>query len=310
MFDPGTRVVVAVSGGPDSICLLHSMVRLQRLFRVRISAFHFDHRLREGSEHDAAYVQGQCRKLGVPFALREARSRPGRGDSIEAWARTVRYEALISVMEELGGGVAAVAHTADDQAETVLLALVRGAGLEALTGMRPVSRPIVRPLLEVTRDETVAFCRALRLRPREDPMNLDPAYLRVAIRREAIPQLEKALGRSVRHTLVRTAALLAEDAKLLDALANEAAGGVVEPSDEGRLLRAVPLRALPRPLAARIVRRELLSLAASPETAAIDAVLDLAGGRPGRRANLPGGLSARRDREYVRLSRPSPGSKP
>jgi tRNA(Ile)-lysidine synthase len=310
MFDPDISVLVAVSGGPDSICLLHSMVRLHRLLRVRVTAFHFDHRLRKGSERDAGYVRGQCRKLGVPLVLRQARSVPGRGDSIEAWARTVRYEALTSVLEELGGGVGAVAHTADDQAETVLLALVRGAGLDALTGMQPVSRPIVRPLLDVTRDETVAFCRALGLRPRDDPMNRDPAYLRVALRREVIPQLEKAVGRNVRHTLVRTAALLADDAEFLDALAKDAAGEVVEPADEGRLFRAAPLRALPSPLADRIVRQEILALGLLPEGAAIDAVLDLAHGRPGRRANLPGGLSARRDREYVRLSRPSPGSKP
>lgn len=310
MFEPNGRVVVAVSGGPDSICLLHSLVRLRRLFRIELAAFHFDHRLRRGSERDAAYVEGQCRKLGLPFMLRHARTKPAKGESVEAWARTVRYEALTDVLEELGGGVAAVAHTADDQAETVLMALLRGGGLEALAGMRPVTRPVVRPLLDVTREETTAFCRALRLRPRRDPMNQDPAYMRAAVRARVIPLLEQRLGRGVRQTLIRTGMLLAEDADLLETLAHEAAGRVVEPVAGGRLLRVDALRGLPRPLAARVVRRELLGLGVLPETQSIDAVLDLAEGRPGRRADLRGGLSARREREYVRLSRPSPGSKP
>src|SRR5207249_5238401 len=102
MFDPGSRVVVAVSGGPDSMCLLHSLVRLQVLFGIDVTCFHFDHRLRPGSKRDAAYVRGQAEKLGVPFVLREASSRPRRGESVEAWARTVRYEALAAVVEELG----------------------------------------------------------------------------------------------------------------------------------------------------------------------------------------------------------------
>jgi tRNA(Ile)-lysidine synthase len=229
---------------------------------------------------------------------------------VEAWARIARYEALAEVLEEWGGGVAAVAHTADDQAETVLLALLRGAGIEALSGMRAVNRPIVRPLLDVAREETVAFCRALRLRPRHDPMNDDPAYLRVAVRKRVIPMLEERSGRDLRGTLVRTGELLADDAELLDELAKEASTRVDEPTDDGRLLRVGPLLGLPRALATRVVRRAMFELGALPDRAAVEAVLGLAGGRPGRRADLAGGLSARRDREYVRLSRPSPGSKP
>jgi tRNA(Ile)-lysidine synthase len=310
MFDPGGRVMVAVSGGPDSICLLHSMVRLRRLFDVGVMCFHFDHRIRPGSERDAAYVRGQSAKLGVPFVLREARSKPRRGESVEAWARTVRYEAFGAVLEELGGGVGAVAHTADDQAETVLLAAVRGGGLEALAGMRPVTRPIVRPLLEVTRSETVAFCRSLRLRPRKDPMNEDTAYLRVALRKDVIPLMERRLGRGILRSLVRTATLLQDDAELLDELATEASAAVVIADESESRFQVATLRRLPRPVASRVVRRELESFELVPEAAHVDAILDLASGRPGRRTDLPNGLSARRDREYVRLIRPSPGSKP
>jgi tRNA(Ile)-lysidine synthase len=306
MFEPDSQVLVAVSGGPDSLCLLHSLVRLRRLLLISPVAFHFDHKLREGSELDGGYVRRQASSLSVSFVLRAAGSKPTRGQSVEAWARAARYEAMAEVLEELGGGVAALGHTADDQAETVLMALVRGGGLESISAMSPVTGSIVRPLLDVTREETVAFCRALGLRPRRDPMNEDPAYLRVALRTRAIPMIEKALGRNVRGTLARTAALLRQDAELLDGLARQAGQDVLSRSEHGIDLRTEPLRRLPAPLAGRVVRHALLELGALPETKGVEALLALASGRPGQEVSLPGGLLARRARGYLRLSRPSP----
>jgi tRNA(Ile)-lysidine synthase len=306
MFDPGSLVLVAVSGGPDSVCLLHSLVRLRRLLRIDPVCFHFDHGLRKGSEADAAYARSQAKRLGVGFVLRRATSAPGRGESVEAWARTVRYRALTNVVEELGGGVAAVGHTADDQAETVLLALLRGGGLEAIAGIRPVIGPVVRPLLETTREETEAFCRSLHLRPRRDPMNRQAAFMRVGIRTRVLPRLERALGRNVRSTLARTAALLREDAEFLDQLAVAARSALVEEAGPGvTLLRAESLRAIAPPIGGRVVRRVMLDLGCLPEVSHVEAILGLAGARPGRSVSLPGGLLARREREYVRLSRPS-----
>lgn len=312
MFEPGSRVVVAVSGGPDSVCLLHSVVRLGRLFRVEPVCFHFDHRLRPGSDRDAAYVRTQARRLGVEFVLRTAESQPERGESVEAWARVARYRAMFRAVVETGSSVAAVAHTADDQAETVLLALTRAGGLASLTAMAPAGPLVVRPLLETTREETEAFCRALHLRPRADPMNEDPAFLRVAIRKEVIPLLEERLGRNVRARLVRTAALLRQDERLLQSLADEAWPRIVEPGGEDvRRLRAAALREAPIAIGSRVVRRAMLELGAGPESAHIQAVLDLTSARPGSRLSLPGGLIGRRDREYVALLRPSPrGRKP
>jgi tRNA(Ile)-lysidine synthase len=198
----------------------------------------------------------------------------------------------------------------DDQAETVLLALLRGGGLESLAAMDPVNPPVVRPLLTTTREETEAFCRALRLRPRRDPMNEDPRYMRVAVRREVIPLLEERLGRNVRTTLVRTAAVLRRDADYLDRLAEEAAREILEPAGGGssveRSLRLGPLRKAPAPIAARVVRRALLDLGVVPEAAHVAAVLDLAAARPRTTVSLPQELIARREREYVRFLRPSP----
>jgi tRNA(Ile)-lysidine synthase len=309
MFEPGGRVLVAVSGGPDSMCLLHSLFRLRRLLRLHITCFHFDHALRETSAMDAAYVRRQAQKLGVPFVLRRAASNPARGESVEAWARSQRYGAMLKVLEDIEASAAALGHTADDQAETLLLALLRGGGLEAMSGMRPVSRPFVRPLLGVSRPETEAFCRALRLRPRRDPMNEDPAFLRVAIRKRVIPAVEEGVGRRVRATLARTASLLAQDAALLEEMAAAAAASIVVSDGEERLLRAEPLSELPVPLSSRIVHREILALGRLPEAAHVDAVLGLASTKPGRAIRLPGGLRARRERGYVRLSGPSPASR-
>jgi tRNA(Ile)-lysidine synthase len=306
MFERGSTVVVAVSGGPDSVCMLHALVRARRLLGIReLIGFHFDHRLRPGSDSDARYARRQAEGLGLRFVVREATSTPARGESIEAWARTVRYAALSAVREAFGAAGSAVAHTADDQAETVLLALVRGGGLEAIAGMRAVTDGVVRPLFDVTRAETVAFCRALRLRPRADPTNEDRAYLRVAIRMDVVPVLEAAVGRSVRPTLVRTAALLRDDADLLATMARAASAEVVDIEPERVLLRADALSSLARPIGTRVVREALRSAGILPEAPHVEAVLALAAARPGRRTALPGRVVARREREYVSLSFPA-----
>jgi tRNA(Ile)-lysidine synthase len=308
MFQPDGTVVVAVSGGADSICLLHSLVRLRRLLRLDIVCFHFDHQLRSDSARDAAYVRRQARQLGVQFVVRTAESKPRRGDSVEAWARGARYDALVSVAEEFGAE-AAVAHTADDQAETVLLALLRGGGLEAVAAMRPVSRPIVRPLLEVTRAETTAFCSSLRLRPRQDPMNDDPRFMRAALRRRGIPALEKAVGRGIRDSLVRSASLLRADADFLEELTKAAEAEVIDTRGEVALLRADVLARLPAPVGSRVVKLALFGQGMVPEAPHVEAVLALASARPGASVNLPGALNAKRERGYVRLSRSSPRSR-
>ncbi len=306
MFEPGSTAVVAVSGGPDSVCLLHALVRARRLLGIgALVAFHFDHRLRAGSGVDARSAGRRAAALGVPFVVRTATSAPARGESVEAWARTARYAALAEVREEFGANVAAVGHTSDDQAETVLLALLRGGGLESLAGMRPVTNGVVRPLLDVTRAQTVDFCRALGLRPRRDPMNEDPAYLRAAIRTGALPALEAAVGRSVRPTLVRTASLLREDADLLAATAREAEPAVVRVDAGGVRLRVDALISLPGPIGARVVRRAMRDAGVLPEASHVESVLALASGRPGRRVVLPGRVVARREREYVSLSIPA-----
>ena len=320
MFEPGEVVLVACSGGPDSICLLHSLHRLRRLFRIKLAVFHFDHRLRSDSDKDAGYVERQAERLGVPFVGREAMDAPRSGQSVEAWARLARYAALTSAATEVGAARAALGHTLDDQAETVLLGLVRGGGLEAAAGMPPVASlpplgfPAARPLIETTRAEIQAFCGSLRLRPRHDPTNRDPRFLRNRIRHRMLPLLEQELDRDLRATLARTAENVRGDVDYLEGLASDAAATLVEVRDEEVRIDAPGLAALPPPIGARVIRQTVRlagavwgDWGADVGAAHIGSVLDLASGRPGRRVDLPGDLMAERGKGYVRISRSSPG---
>jgi len=306
MFLPGQTVLVAVSGGPDSVCLLESLVRLRRLFGIRLEVFHLDHRLRSDSAKDAAYVARLARRHRLPIHLRVASGAPARGESVEAWARERRLVEMGGLAREIGAARVAIGHTADDQAETVLLALVTGSGLRGLAGIAPVSGPWANPLIDVPREHVEALVRALRLRPRVDPSNQDLRFLRNAIRLRGLPALERAVGRSLRDPLVRTAAGLREDADELGRQTAAALADVVVDAPTGVDLHAVALLDRPRAIGGRIVASAVYSCGVPCDRADVLAVLDLAAGRPGRRRDLSSGLKARRGREYVHLSRASP----
>ncbi len=309
LFLPGQIVLIAVSGGADSICLLESLDRLRRVLRLRIEVAHVDHGLRSDSARDASYVRAAAARLRLPFHLRElGLGTPPRGSSGEAWARQHRYAALAEVMREIGAERVATAHTRDDNAETVLLRLLTGGGTTGVGGIRHREGPYVRPLLDVGRDEVEAFCRSLHLRPRTDPTNADPGYaLRNALRLGGIPALERALGRNIREPLARSAELLVADDLELTRQMYVAWDEVYVESADGVALDAARLLELPRVVAARLVAQAVVRIGRGPTRADIDGVLDLAAGRPGRRRSLTEGVAARRDRVYVRLSlAPSP----
>ena len=313
MFAPGDLVLVSVSGGPDSVCLLYSLWHLRRLFEIRLAVFHFDHRLREASAEDATYVRRLSTRLGLACHLRGAEDAPPKGASVEAWASVARANAANDVRREIGASVVAEGHTLDDQAETVLLNLVRGTGLEGMTGIAPrlgasPGSSTVQPLIDIERSEIEAFCRALRLRPRADPTNTDRRLLRNAIRLDVLPELERATGRNAKASIVRTAGLLREDRGELEAESARLYRAIV--SEEGNRLAfdAEALAGLSRALAGRVVRlaayRAMSGDWAAPwSRETIDAVVDLAAGRPGRKRDLPGGSRARRDRTHVVIER-------
>ena len=316
MFAKDDTVLVSVSGGPDSVCLLYSLWHLRRLFAIRLEVFHFDHRLRRDSPKDATYVARLAERLELPFHLRSAEDGPRKGESVEAWATVERMDAANEVRTLVGAEVIAEGHTLDDQAETVLLNLIRGGGLEAISGIWPGTRTdaVVQPLIDVERDEVEAFCRSLHLRPRRDPTNRDPRHLRNAIRLNVLPAIERATGREVRRPIARSADLLRADRMELYASTLKAEERIVSGPRDDLRFDAAALRSLPKPFASRVIRSALYRVMERDDVApwtreAVEAVLDLAAGRPGRRRDLPNGLKARRDREYVSLSRTSPESR-
>jgi tRNA(Ile)-lysidine synthase len=229
----GDRVVVGVSGGPDSLCLLYVLQTLKAELALTLAVAHLDHGLRPSAADEAAFVRGQAEALGLPFHVGRADTQAQastHGQSLEEAARTVRYAFLASVARETGARQIAVAHTADDQAETVLMHFLRGAGLAGLKGMLPVtglgsegleelpaaSLHIIRPLLGTTRAEVEAYCAALGQAPRRDESNADTRFLRNRLRHELLPLLE-TYNPQLRAGLVRSAEVLAGEHALVAA---------------------------------------------------------------------------------------------
>ncbi len=312
MFAPGDLVLVSCSGGPDSVCLLYSLWHLRRLCKIRLAVFHFDHRLRADSPKDAAYVRNLAERLKLPFHLREAEDQPLKGESVEAWAREARQAAGYDVAEDIEAAQIAEGHTLNDQAETVLMGAITGGSLFGLTGIWPVAGSQdarrVQPMIDVTRDEVEAFCRALRLRPRRDPTNENLNLLRNAIRKEAIPALERATRRNVRQPLARVAdeirPIAIEELKKTTFTRGRARGlrGEWFTISDGLLEHRSTLESK------IFIRGWLKKMRLPVSREAIEGVLDLANGRPGRKRDLPEGLKAVREKEYVRVSRSSPST--
>jgi tRNA(Ile)-lysidine synthase len=246
---PGTEVTCAVSGGADSSALLVLAVAAG----CRVTAVHVDHGLRAGSDAEADLVRASAERFGAAF--RSVRVELADGPNLEARARQARYAALPADV--------LIGHTADDQAETVLINLLRGAGAAGLAAMRPGMR---RPLLSLRRAETVQLCSALGIAVVDDPSNADPRHLRNRVRHELVPLMNELARRDVVPVLTRQADIARADSELLDELAAH-----LDVTDTKALATA------PLPLARRAVRR-WLTTTHPPDLATVDRVLAVARG--------------------------------
>jgi tRNA(Ile)-lysidine synthase len=258
-----------------------------------------DHRLRPDSGADAVYVRRLAARHGLPCHVATPREPLRRGDSIEMWARIERSRASGEIGTEIGASRSADGHTMDDQAESVLLGLISGWGPDGMSGIGRRNGALIRPLLDVTRADVEAYCRALHLRPRRDPTNEDTDLLRNAIRHEVIPAIERATGRRVIETFARTADLQSDASHALYELAKDHVDEVYREAPDGFAVLVRPLLRLSPGLAAWVVRRCFQRAGVGWDKAAIERIVDLARGRPGRRADLIAGTKAVRDRTRV-----------
>lgn len=318
MIRAGERVGVAVSGGADSVALLLLLEELRERLGIVLSVVHFNHQLRgKQSEADEKFVAKLAAARGIVLhagrANVAAHARQQRRN-LEDTARRLRQEFFARLVKEGSVDKIAVAHTADDQAETVLGHILRGTGLAGLGGIHPVAGHLVRPLLEIRRAELRAYLKAQRQSWREDATNRDEKRFRARIRRRLLPLLEKQFQPAAVPHLVTLAELAREDEAFLVAMAAERYAALVE-RDEGaaRILAAdllQPWKRDPteaRALSKRLVRQIVQELKRQPGQLTaqhVESVLQLAqAGRSGKSLPLPGGVEVRRDLDTL-LFRP------
>ncbi|HVC79534.1 MAG TPA: tRNA lysidine(34) synthetase TilS [Chloroflexota bacterium] len=314
VFGPSEGVVAAVSGGADSLCLLLCLHALAPRLGLQVRVAHVHHGLRgPEADEDAAFVASQAAALGLPCEIVRVdvvAYASSHRCSIETAAREVRYTVLREVMARVGAGCIATGHTEDDQAETLLLHLLRGSGLDGLAAMRPRRGDLARPLLNQSRQVTAAFCEAHGLAARHDRSNEDPTFRRNAVRSQLLPVLERFNPRA-REALARCAALLAVDAEYLRAEGQAACEALVE-QDEGRPegLRVArePLALLPRAVRTRVLRfavEQLLGAGAALSARMIEEIDRLATGEGARGSlDIGRGFRAERRGELLHLFRP------
>ena len=327
LIPPGSVVLCAVSGGADSIYLLHRLWRLRREGNFSLAAAHFDHRLRGAeSAQDMEFVRefvslccGRERVLRPDGTVEtlppvEVFTSSGNvaaraketGRSLEEAARELRYAFLRKTAQAIGAQYIAVAHTASDNAETLLLHLARGTGLRGLCGMAPKNGDVIRPLLTTTRGEIEDYLRFWGLPWREDPSNREDVYARNRLRHRVLPELE-ALYPGLLARLTDTAQRLRADEDCLTAQAEEALGRLREEPDGTLSLPAEDVARLPQPVAIRAVRALLARANGGDDrcsAAHLEALADLCRTQdPSAQIDLPGGLTARRAYGRVVLTR-------
>jgi tRNA(Ile)-lysidine synthase len=242
-------VLVALSGGPDSLALAAATA----FESENAGAVIVDHGLQDGSADVAAHAAHQARALGLNPVITKTVS-VGTAGGPEAAARTARYAALAEAAAESGATRVFLGHTLDDQAETVLLGLARGSGASSIKGMASTNEIYARPLLGIRRATTVQFCADSGLEPWHDPQNDDPKYTRVRVRQTVLPLLEGELGPGFAEALARTAALVREDTEALDGFAEEQLEELAEHAEAGISLPVRALAANPPALRQRIIR--------------------------------------------------------
>ena len=322
MLSPGDGVVVGLSGGADSVTLLSVLLGLKNELQLKIYAAHINHNLRgRAARKDERLAQLLCERLGVPFFVFHADvwgfARENKMGTEEA-GRKLRYQYLAQCMEECRAQKIAVGHSQEDNAETILLNLFRGAGLKGLCGILPVNGRIIRPLLEVSRKNIEAYVKENRLPFAKDKTNLSSNYSRNYIRNEITPKIRKYFGDKVSYVIANNALLLRADEEALITIAKDSyRDGKLQPAAGDTVQITLCIKTLlshPIAITRRIIREAINNLRGEAgltdiTSAHIQAIIDIAQGRTGREASLPG-CNARREYGSLVLSTPSNAPQP
>jgi tRNA(Ile)-lysidine synthase len=304
LISGGEKIVVAVSGGPDSVCLLYILAGLRDKLGISLHVAHLDHRLRGAdSAADARYVARLARRLEIPATIESRDVRSYQAEhrlSPEEAAREVRYTFLGEVAAAVGADRVAVGHTADDHVETVLMHLLRGSGTQGLRGLLPATRwkaggfdfTVIRPLLEMTRAETNAYCRRHRLSPRSDVSNLSSGPFRNKIRLHLLPELKKYNPR-ISEALLRTARIAADDLDYIEGQALRQKDRVVRQEEGSVVFDKKEFLALPPALKRNLLRHaieKLLGNLMDIESGHIEDIVNALAKPAGKTISLPEGL--------------------
>jgi tRNA(Ile)-lysidine synthase len=298
-YEAGDTVIVAVSGGADSLALAYALSVEAKKAAISVIGVTIDHQLQETSSLQAQRVVDQLSQLGIECVIKKVTV--DLMDGLEAGARNARYVALNQEAKERNACAIFLGHTKDDQAETVLLGLARGSGTRSLSGMAHHNGIYVRPLLEISRIQNEEFCKEVGLQYWNDPHNQDSQFSRVRVRNEALPILEKTIGPGISDALARSAHLLRDDADALDHWAKR---------EEIHLdlynLDCAHLETLPRAIRTRILRAAVYAAGAPTGSVSADhvsAVEALISAWSGQGAlNLPGGVKVERISGRLSLS--------
>jgi len=290
-YEAGDTVLVAVSGGADSLALAHALSVESKEFVVTVIGVTVDHQLQEQSGAQAEKVVAQLKNFGLDCIIKKINV--DLKDGLEASARKARYQALQEAATEYNAVAIFLGHTRDDQAETVLLGLARGSGTRSLSGMAHHNGLYIRPLLEITRIQSEQYCEEVKLQYWSDPHNENPDFARVRLRNVALPALETSIGPGISEALSRSAHLLRDDADALDHWVKQEELGL-----DLMNLDCAHLEKLPRAIRTRLIRRAIYAAGAPAgmvtmeHVSGVEALISAWSGQGA--LNLPGGVKVER----------------
>lgn len=302
LIKPGDRIIVAVSGGPDSVCLLHALCQLRDEYNLELYGAHLNHNFRGiDAQIDAQYASNLCEKLNVLCFIKSIDVPKYAKDnslSPEEAGRVLRYEFFEEVAERTGATKIAVAHNENDQAETVLMRLLRGTGIQGLTAIHINRGKIIRPLLNVDRSSIEEYCDTYNLSPRIDKTNLESIYKRNKIRLELIPYLEENYNPNIIENLVKTAEILKDDFDFIEEKSREVYEELVSRQIEnGLTILLKDIKELHSAIKSRVIRlaaEELIGRQEVLEYKHVQNILELIDrGVTGKKITLPFGLIAK-----------------